>query len=187
MQIATVTISVLAVIFTALGVFLPGWARRNDTLLKQAILSLERAYESLTDKGQHIAGPRADRLNWLTAARHIEDYKKIKNMISFSRSHKLLCEGQEEYWRHQFYLCLNKPSNLPGGYFEYQDNGRRNRIQDVSAIIIHDFAEWPQGKADPLDTVDAVEILEKNPIILKRSISLNAYLRTLPDWKDKIE
>lgn len=168
-------IAVVAVIIAVAGVFIPWWYQRNQLLLEQAVKSLERAYEALTDKGQSISPPAADRLNWLTAARHIVRYRKIKAKIVCAKTHKLLCEEHEEYWRHQFYLCLKDSTTLPLGYYQ------GGSIDPQSAIIVHGFAEWPGGMSDPIDAVDTHKILRETPNILNRSYGLRFYL----DRKDK--
>src|SRR5690606_20127266 len=127
-------IAVVAVIIAVVAVIVPWWYQRNQLLLEQAVKSLERAYEALTDKGQSVSPPAADRLNWLTAARHIVRYRKIKAKIVGAKTHKLLCEEHEEYWRHQFYLCLKDASALPLGYYQ------SGSIEPQSAIIVHGFA-----------------------------------------------
>lgn len=176
---ASDVIAVFAALIAVVAVLIPWWYQRNQLLLEQAVKSLERAYEALTDKGQSISPPAADRLNWLTAARHIARYRMIKAKIAGSRTHRLLCEEHEEYWRHQFYLCLKDASLLPLGYYQ------SGPIEPQSAIIIHGFSEWPENKRDPINDTDTAQILEKTPIILKRHYGLGFYLESLPAWKDR--
>lgn len=177
---ASEVIAVAAVLIAVAGVFVPWWYQRNQLLLEQAIKSLERAYEALTDKGQGVSPPQADRLNWLTAARHIERYKRIKAKIVCAGTHRLLCEEHEEYWRHQFYLCLKESSRLPIGYYQ------RGPIEPQSAIIVHGFAEWPGGMRDPIEGTDTGKILTETPVILKRNYGLGFYLKSLPQWRGKV-
>ncbi len=169
---ASDVIAVFAALVAVVAVLIPWWYQRNQLLLEQAVKSLERAYEALTDKGRSVSPPAADRLNWLTAARHIVRYKKIKAKIVCAKIHKLLCEEHEEYWRHQFYLCLKDSSTLPLGYYQ------SGPIEPQSAIIVHGFAEWPGSMRDPIDVTDTDKILRETPVILKRNFGLRFYLES---------
>lgn len=167
---ASDVIAVFAAFVAVVGVLIPWWYQRNQLLLEQAVKSLERAYEALTDKGQNISPPSADRLNWLTAARHIVRYRKIKAKIVCAKIQKLLCDEHEEYWRHQFYLCLKDSPMLPLGYYQ------SGSIEPQSAIIVHGFAEWPGDMSDPIDAVDTQRMLIETPNILNRNYGLRFYL-----------
>ncbi|WJD60580.1 hypothetical protein [Pseudomonas kurunegalensis] len=126
--------------------------RENERLLNHAASTLERAFSALMGGNQELAFPPSDRLAWLTSARLILDYKKTKHRIS---SPLLIqeCEGHEEHWRHQFYLKLNEINRLPQGYYA------TGEIQKSSAVIVHAFSDWPEGKVDeiPVDFSDAVD------------------------------
>lgn len=122
-------------------------SRENDRLLVHAVTTLERAFATLVGDSQRGSNPPADRLNWLTAARLIEDYKLAKRRVSDPLILQE-CESHEEHWRHQFYLRL---VNLAGGTPEYYACARGGGIVPLSAIIIHSFADWPPGHPDPLD------------------------------------
>lgn len=179
---ASDVIAVFAALVAVVAVLIPWWYQRNQLLLEQAVKSLERAYEALTDKGRSVSPPAADRLNWLTAARHIVRYKKIKAKIVCAKTQKLLCEEHEEYWRHQFYLCLNQGPERHVLHPAYYKGGE---IEPQAAIIVHGFAEWPGSMRDPIDVVDTNKILAETPIILQRNYGLRLYLESLPSRKDK--
>lgn len=169
----------------AAAIHFPRRAQKSQKLLDQAILSLERAYEALSSDGQKIQPPNPDRLNWLTAARHIEQYKRLKMLIECNE-HQLICEEQEEYWRHRFYVCLDAPTLLLKDYYKEQTQPHnRPGIEPKSAIIVHDFAKWPDGKQDPIDlaNVDAILKLGK---VLQGNIGLQLYLESLPSYRERI-
>lgn len=169
----------------AAAIYFPGRMQKSQKLLDQATLSLERAYEALTGCGQQIQPPTPDRLNWLTAARHIEQYRRLKKLIK-CEAHQLVCEEQEEYWRHKFYVCLNTPSPLLPGYYQQEpQSGRQLGVEPKSAIIVHDFAKWPDGKTDPLDLANVEEILKRGKVFYG-NVGLRLYLESLPAYRDKI-
>ncbi|UVL53957.1 hypothetical protein [Pseudomonas sp. B21-035] len=123
--------------------------RSDERMAAYAVRTLERAYQALVGpEGTANKAPVADRLAWLTSARLIEQYKdakqKIKNPVVLHE-----CEGHEEHWRHQFYLALSPLENVSPGY--YSDRKGNGPIHDVSAVIIHAFASWPDDKEDPVD------------------------------------
>ncbi|WP_397474235.1 hypothetical protein [Pusillimonas sp.] len=174
-------IAIVAVFIAVAAVFVPWWYQRNQLLLEQAVKSLERAYEALTDKGQKASPPAADRLNWLTAARHIVRYRMIKDKIFWAKTHRLLCEEHEEYWRHQFYVCLSLGRERHALHRDYYKSGE---IEPQAAIIVHGFAEWPGGMCDPIDTVDMKKTLAETPSILQRNYGLRFFLESLPGRKE---
>ncbi|QXI45149.1 hypothetical protein HU734_010430 [Pseudomonas wayambapalatensis] len=165
-------------LFAAITIISTARARSNERLLEHAIETLERAYSSLVGNSQDGKIPVADRLAWLTSARLIEEYKSAKKRIS-SALIRQECESHEEHWRHQFYLKLK---NLSGGDINYYSkNGSIECINPVSAVIIHAFADWPEGKKDPLrkyrDEKDAVAKLKP----MARWFILHQYCGTLPN------
>lgn len=149
--------------------------QQHRYLLDQAILSLERAYEALIEGRPHDQQrPLPNRLNWLTCARHLQSYKAFKRQIKGSL-HKSICEENEEHWRHQFYLCVNREVIHHPEY--YAENGRDNKpgIDARSALIVHSFATWPKGKKDPIESVDLQNLLDDaNP--LNANIGLRFYI-----------
>lgn len=170
-------VAIAAAIGAVFGAIFPWWNGRNESLLRQAVLSLERAYSALTVNGQYRLKPPADRLNWLAAARHIQRYRAIKRRIWRPSIHRLLCDDHEEYWRHQFYLLL-KAVATELDYFG--EPGSPEAIHPSSAIIIHHFSEWSEDADDPIDGVDMESLLAQKPIILQRSIPLRCYLERYP-------
>ncbi|MND77224.1 hypothetical protein D3C76_574280 [compost metagenome] len=120
----------------------------NERLLQYAITTIERAYLALRGRDPDAHVPPQNRLNWLTAARLIEEYRVAKNEISDPQLVRE-CESHEEHWRHQVYLLLLPLADGYPDYF-YADGTSGAPIQSVSAVIVHSFADWPEGKVDPL-------------------------------------
>ena len=138
----------LVIIIVFLNYFSNQKTKKDEEIIKQAILALERAYEVLTDRETHISPPLKDPYNWLTTARMLVRYEKLKKRLR-SNLYKTICEAQEEYWRHKFYLLVKEPALYPISYFE--QSGDKTQIQPKSALVIFGFAGRKEGKIDPLD------------------------------------
>lgn len=121
--------------------------KQDDELLAHAVITLERAYEALM-VGSENNKPKKHRLNWLTSARMIVDYQDTKSQLKSSEIIRR-CEGHENYWRMKFYDSLNLILPNSNYYFSPR-GGDSNAIEPVSALVIHKFADWPEGKADNL-------------------------------------
>jgi hypothetical protein len=120
--------------------------KRDEEITKQSILALERAYEILTDNGKNTAPPWADRLNWLTTARMLARYEKLKGRLK-TDLYKTICKEQEEYWRHRFYLLIKDWKLYPLSYFEEKPSGELG-IEPESAVTIFGFSilGFPESK-----------------------------------------
>lgn len=175
---------VSALVATA-AIYFPWRTQKSQKFLEHATHSLERAYEVLSSSGHQIQPPTPDRLNWLTAARHIEQYRRLRKSIK-CKEHQLVCEEQEEYWRHKFYVCLDTPNTLMQDYYQERTlpSGQLG-IEPRSAIIVHDFAKWPDGKQDPIDLANVDSVLKLGKV-LQGNIGLRLYLESLPSYRDKI-
>lgn len=151
--------------------------RRDDRLLNYAVKTLERAYESLVGNPRTVP-PLASRLAWLTTARLLEDYKKVKSRIHDKVALEEL-EGHEEHWRHQFFLALTPLEDVNLEYYSSGQGPRRSPIHDISAIIIHAFASWPDGKNDPVEAYKSREDAISKLGVAKWWITLRHYLNLL--------
>ena len=129
-------------------------ARDSDKeLFSQSQVSLEWAYNALTDEGKNLP-PSPNRLNWLTSARHIRRHDELASKIR-SGTYKTIHAEIEEYWRHKFYLALRGPSLMKSSYFGSVDgDSSQERISPVSALVVLNFSRWKNDVVDPLDGVD---------------------------------
>lgn len=123
-----------------------------------AVKSLERAYETLI-KGAPDGELVRDRLTWLTCARQLLSAKDVSGKISSnSAGLNTLYEGEEEHWRHQFHdlLYVSNSSNVlkSASYFGNSENVNGIEIEERSIRVIYEFADWPEGKKDPMESVD---------------------------------
>ncbi|PXW28275.1 hypothetical protein [Paraburkholderia caballeronis] len=138
--------------------------QKSAALLDQAVRALERAYNALTVDGAQTAPVPADRLNWLTTARNLETYKALKREIGVN-VHRRIVDDHEEHWRHLFYLALQGNAyHQPTYYREPITAPRAQRtggIEPHSAVIVHAFAKWPDGRPDPVEHADFDRIFEE--------------------------
>lgn len=174
----------ISALVAAAAIYFPWRVQNSQEILHQSILSLERAFAALSNNGQEVGPPAPDRLNWLTAARHIEQYRRLKTKLTL-KTHRIVCEEHEEHWRHQFYTCLDAPTALTTAYYsEKQLPDRRAQIEPKSAIIVHNFAKWPEGRDDPIDKANVAAILARGEV-LKGNYGLRDYLESLPKYGTK--
>ncbi|WP_109479887.1 hypothetical protein [Paraburkholderia sp. C35] len=152
--------------------------RESKNHLDQAILSMQRAHAALTNDGRN---PHAepDRANWLTAARHIETYKKLKRGVT-EPSHKVMCEDHEEYWRHRVSDAVQMYALRPKGWYEEDRANGRNGLYPASLVIVYGFASWPDDKKDPIDEADLAAIAEAHDV-RKGNHGLRDYLERFPE------
>jgi hypothetical protein len=186
-DIATIASSAFAgvsALLAAAAIYFPSRTNESQQTLNQAVISLERAYEVLSGGDTKTRPPAADRLNWLTAARHIERYKALKKSIT-NKTHLTICEEQEEYWRHKFYTCLDSPDLFHQTYYmEKLTSPITSGVEPRSALVVHAFAKWPDGRADPIDKVDAASLIRDGKA-LEGNYGLRDYLSNIPKYNIK--
>lgn len=174
--IATVAaaISFGAAAVSVFAIYIP-WKNAYDSeVFKEAVQALERAYRTLTLGGLKDGHPIADRLNWLTCARHLQSYRALR--ASFKTDlYRRLSRENEEHWRHEFYLCLLKERIVQPAYFA------QGEIEPRSAIVIFGFAAWPNEKEDPIDQLDFEQIFRESEL-LKGNYGLKHYLEKFPEF-----
>lgn len=122
---------------------------RDKELLGQIIKSYQWAYDSLL--GDSVAGPPdADRLNWLTCARHLLRAEALAAKIQ-SDTYRLIQQEHQDHWRHTFYLRLDDPVLRNVGYFSGTGASDPDQIEPGSARVIIRFSTWAMGAVDPID------------------------------------
>ncbi len=172
-----------AAIFGGLSAGFAGWAiwksskeRKNAHLLNHAKTSIERAFSALFSRVDAVAPPPSDRVAWLTAARLIEEYRRSKARIQDPLTLEE-CESHEAHWSHQFYIRLQPLSNTVPEY--YGQPGSATSIPPVAAIIVHDFAIWPEEKPDPLKSHEVSKRKPHESDAHLRWGALRAYIRLI--------
>ncbi len=151
----------------------------DKDLSEYAVTLLENTYKILTDNGENINPPKPIRLSWLTSARYILRYKRIREQIITAR-YQLICDENEGMWRHEFYKILNCSDFNHMSYFSGSSmfNSCEN-IEPNSAFVITEFSTWADEFQDPLDLYNYKTSLAKNPKILSGHIGLKNYLNKL--------
>ena len=182
--IASAVFAGVSALVAAAAIYFPWRLQQNHELLSQAALALERAYKALSMDGTHVRPPIADRLNWLTCARHIQSYKSLKARIK-TTLHQALCEEHEEYWRHQFYVCLDIPNIHEASYYAEKSSPYNDAaIEPRSALVIYAFASWPVDRSDPIDAVNIQALLQKyRP--LQGNHGLREYIQKFSQFHDE--
>lgn len=134
-------------------------AQKDKEIFEQAIQSLKWAYETITE-GMENGIPDPSRLKWLTGARHISRYYKLKELL-LTETYKLICEENEEYWRHRFYVLLDQQALRNKQY--YMDTSQSEWPENIelkSAMVINDFSNWQESKVDPLDDIEKSSLIQ---------------------------
>ncbi|GAB3628309.1 hypothetical protein PTE30175_01859 [Pandoraea terrae] len=163
LRLLTGAVSVVTVLISVFAITRPLRYQKSAALLDQAVRALERAYNALTVDGAQTDPVPADRLNWLTAARNLETYKALKRKIGV-KVHRRIADDHEEHWRHLIYLALQGDAyHQPTYYGEVvaPRAQRRSGIEPHSAVIVHAFAKWPDGRPDPVEHADFDRIFEE--------------------------
>lgn len=163
-----------AALVSVLAIYVP-WRNTHDSeVFREAIASLERAYRTLTQDGTSINPPAPDRLNWLTAARHIQAYKSLRSELK-TKLYKRLCRENEEHWRHQFYTAILRNRIHQISYFEM------GPLEPRSTVVIFAFAAWPRDRIDSIDALDVEELFGESEL-LKGNTGLRGYLERFPEF-----
>ena len=139
--------------------------KASQVYLQEAINILERTYDIFTDAGSNTDPPRNNRLLWLTTARSILRYYRIKDKIN-QNDHKEIVLEHEEYWRIQLYNILDRnKSNFSVTYFQPSGNKYgEDTIHRDSIGVIFDFARWYDDSQDPLKDTDVITMYAKGAV-----------------------
>ena len=161
--------------------------QKDKEVFEQAIQSLRWAYETITD-GMVDGIPEPCRLKWLTGARHISRYYKLKEFL-LTDTYRLICEENEEYWRHRFYVLLDQQALKNKRYYmdEAQNEWPEN-IELKSAMVINDFASWQESKIDSLDSIEKSNLInDGKPFYGKCGRGIESYHCVFEEIKNKME
>jgi hypothetical protein len=114
--------------------------KASEAFLSEAKALLEKTYELFSGEDDD-APPKNSRVLWLTVARMIVRYQKLKELIT-ERPHIDIIDENEEFWRYKFYSLLDRNSEaLSGNYFRSPDDKHGgNKTDKKSIAVIFDFA-----------------------------------------------
>lgn len=176
----------LGIFFTIAIAFLTYFSnqktKRDEEITKQAILALKRSYKILTDNGKNIAPPSPDRLNWLTTARMLARYEKLKGRLK-TDLYITICEEQEEYWRHRFYLLIKDWNLYPLSYFQEKPSAElgiapESGIAPNSAVVIFRFSILGFPELDEQKTIEKLNKKLSGALLMHDG--LIEYLKNIP-------
>ena len=126
---------------------------RDKELVMQFQKSLGWAYDVLTDEGNSVP-PKADRIKWLTSARHVLRAKRLQEQIK-GDTYRTVADELEEFWRYKFYVALANDELRKWTYFANTNNPEwPENIEISSALVVIDFSNWKHDASDPTDAVD---------------------------------
>lgn len=153
---------------------------RDEKFSEQIQKSFQWAYDVLTDEGKTIP-PSADRLKWLTSARHLLRAQKLMKQVK-TLEWTTIVEDHEEFWRHKFLLALEHEELIYWGYYSggMGKHMLMEKIEVTSAMVIIDFGNWRKGRPDPTDDVNREELIANgNPYAGLAGRGLQSYVREL--------
>ncbi|GAB2627861.1 hypothetical protein [Novilysobacter erysipheiresistens] len=157
---------------------------RDKEYVSQFNKSLEWSFNYLTSDGTDVP-PKADRFNWLTAARHILRAKKIQAQITH-KTYITIAEEIEEFWRHKYYLALADRSLRNWHYFmDKSKSAWPENIEITSALVVVEFSNWKEGMLDPTDSVDREALINGGGLKGGNAgFGLRTYIQHLESLKD---
>lgn len=160
---------------------------RSKEYLSQAILAIERSYEIFTDKEENTEPPRNDRALWLTAARFIIRFRRLKDKVT-EQDHVDVIEEHEEYWRNKYATLLAKnKNNFNSAYLMPSGNLYGGDVVHRDAIgVVFDFARWPEDNDDPLHGVDVIEMYAKGAVP-QDFLGIEEFIERYVPYNEKIE
>lgn len=161
--------------------------KASQTFLNEAIKNLERAYEIFTDSGENMSPPKNDRLLWLTTARMILRYEKLKSRIT-KDEHIDIVEEHEEYWRFQFYKLMDSNKiNFTKAYFNPSGKSHSGDcVARNSMAVIFSFARWKEGAIDPMDKVNDKLLFAKGVVPIDQ-LGASSFLEDYEEYWEEVE
>jgi len=162
MAVAALVVSVIALLATIVKARYDYRIASDSKIYLQLKVSLENAYNSLKVEKDGKEYPIQDRLRWMTAARHIKRYFKMRQKVK-SDIYKLICDGTEEHWKTQFYMILKKIPDA--NFYKWESSQKRNdfeNIQPASLAVIVSFVKNDEKSLDSLhNNTDYKELVDK--------------------------
>ncbi|WP_319409122.1 hypothetical protein [uncultured Desulfosarcina sp.] len=138
--------------------------------------SLESAYAAITVDEAKSPTPSDQRIDWLTAARHIQRYRELRQNFE-TRLFQVLMDEQEEYWRNKFYILLKTIKS--GSFFQSIDSEMEEECIDVrSAAVVYSFAQWKKGFGDPMENVELEEMIKEYGLFSSANMAFKHYIAT---------
>lgn len=156
----------------------------SETYLEESLSLLNKAYEIFVREGTDP--PKNDRLLWLTTARMIVRFQKMRQRIS-EADHIAVADENEEHTRFKFYTILERnKANFSRQYFCPSRNHYSGNIHRKSLAVVFAFARWKEGMPDPLDEVDDIELFARGALPIDQH-GAEDYLEGYADYWQKVQ
>ena len=156
----------------------------DKELLEQLKQSLRLAYEAV-EAGNGL--PTNIPIRWLTSARHIVRYRKLKTFLK-TNLYITICDEQEEYWSNRFYTLLQ--GITAPTFFECinPEKMEKEQIEPISAAIVCSMSVCPKGKPDPIDAQSFELIVERFELFLPLHRYFREYIKSKhPKLAEKVK
>lgn len=190
------TIGSTAVAFSAtvaFGVYLSNIRRHqqedarkaSETYLKESLSLLDKSYEIFVSEG--ASPPANDRLLWLSTARMIVRFQKMRQRI-LEADHIAVADENEEHTRLKFYTVLGRnKDNFNQEYFcPTGDRYSGDNIHRKSLAVVFSFARWREGMPDPLDEVDDIDLFARGALPIDQ-YGAEMYLESFVEYWQKVQ
>lgn len=159
--------------------------KASETYMREALSVLEKAYETLTQQGDNP--PANNRLLWLSSARMIVRFQKLREQVTES-DHAKVVDENEEYVRLKFSILLRRnTANFTREYFCAGNNQYDGaNIHRKSMALIFGFARWKKDIPDPLDAIDDIELFASGALPIDQ-FGAESYLEDFPEYWAKVQ
>jgi len=130
--------------------------KKNEGHFAHAVSFIERSYEIISNGGKELV-PVKSRLAWLTCARFLLTAQKFAEKID-EESIKEKYWDEKEYWSNKFYeffqITDQGAFSIDSKYFSKPSSISGDCIEERSIAVIYKFMEWPEGRIDPIESVE---------------------------------
>ncbi|MCC7312416.1 MAG: hypothetical protein IT510_14350 [Sulfuritalea sp.] len=159
--------------------------KASETFLKESTSLLDRAYEIFVQDG--MDPPANDRLLWLSTARMIVRFQKMRKRIS-EADHIAVVDENEEYARGRFSSLLRQnQDNFSREYFcSSSDLYCADNVSRKALVVVFGFARWREDIPDPLSEVDDIELLARGALPIDQ-YGAESYLEGYEDYWRKVQ
>ncbi len=159
----------------------------SQKYLDESKLLLERAYAIFTQSGVATDPPPSDRLLWLSTARMLIRYNKMKSLIT-QNEHISIADEHEEYWRLQFYSLLgqNKDNFTTTYFMPSGDPYEGDAVSRNSIAVIFSFSRWRKDQDDPMDEIDDKELFANGAVSID-FYGVEEYIRQYESYWEEVQ
>ena len=163
--------------------------RRSEVMLEECKALLQRSYDAFTQGGETDKPPANDRLLWLSVARMLNRYLRLRQQVT-EPVHAEIIGTYEDDARARFYDLFHRygPTAFTLDYFcgespedssetgqKKPANGRISPLDLRSVAALYEFASWRAGAEEPLHDTDVVAVFSRHgPLVYP---GLEAYLQ----------